>query len=98
MKRTVAVLLQGGYWLIYLLLLSVIFAIVETPIRKTPPNFRSLFPLIILCVAPNLISFYSFYYLLFSKFLSRKKIFALILFGTMVCLISALSGIFISLI
>jgi sensor histidine kinase YesM len=98
MKRTVVVLLHSGYWLIYLLLLSVIFAIAETQIRKTPPHLRSLFPLILLCVAPNLISFYSFYFLLFSRFLGRKKIFALIISGSSVCLISAFSGAFISLV
>ncbi len=96
MKRTIVVLLHGSYWLIYLLLLSVIFAVAETQVRRAPPNLRSLFPLVILCVAPNLISFYSFYFLLFSRFLGRKKIFALIIFGASVCLISAFSGAFIS--
>jgi sensor histidine kinase YesM len=98
MKRTVVVLLHSGYWLIYLLLLSVIFAIAEMQVRRTPPNLWSYFPLIILCVVPNLVSFYSFYFLLFSKFLSHKKILLLIIFGALVCLISAFSGAFISLI
>jgi two-component system, LytTR family, sensor kinase len=97
MKRTFVVFLHGGYWLVYLLLLAVIFAIAETQVRKTPPDLASLLPLIILCVAPNLISFYTFYFLLFPGFLARRKIFALVIFGASICLVSAFSGAFLSL-
>ncbi len=100
MKKAVVILIHFGYWLIYLLLLLVIFVIADTQIRKTAmfPNFLSLFPLIILCVVPNLISFYSFYFFLFPRFLFQKKILSLIIFGALFCLISALSGSLISLI
>ena len=97
MKRSVVVLLHGGYWLIYLSLLSMTFAVIATQVRKTPPNLLSLFPLVVLCVVPNLVSFYSFYFLLFSRFLGRRKIFALIIFGSLICLLSAFSGVFLSL-
>lgn len=96
MKRAVVVFIHCGYWLTYLLLLSVILAIAGTQIRRTPPALPPLFPLLVLGVAPNLTSFYSFYFLLFSRFLVRRKIFALIIFGASVCLISALSGALIS--
>jgi len=96
MKRAVVIFIHCGYWLTYLLLLSVILAIAGTQIGRTPPALPSLFPLIVLCVAPNLVSFYSFYFLLFSRFLVRRKIFALIVFGAAVCLISALSAVLIS--
>ena len=100
MKKAAVIFIHFGYWLIYLLLLSVIFAMAGTQIGKTapPPNFSSLFPLIILCVAPNLVAFYSFYFLLFPRFLFHRKILALIIFGILVCLISALSGNLISLV
>lgn len=96
MKRAVVIFIHCGYWLTYLLLLSVILAIAGTQIGRTPPALPSLFPLIVLCVAPNLVSFYSFYFLLFSRFLVRRKIVALIIFGAFVCLIAALSGALIS--
>ena len=96
MRRAVVVFIHCGYWLTYLLLLSVILAIAGTQIRRTPPALPPLFPLLVLCVAPNLTSFYSFYFLLFPRFLVRRKIFALIIFGASVCLISALSGALIS--
>lgn len=98
MKKTVVILIHGGYWLIYLLLLAVIFAIAQTQIRKTPPDLLALLPLLVLCVAPNLISFYSFYFPLFSRFLVRRKIFAVILFGAAVCLGAAFSGALFSLV
>lgn len=93
-NSTLIILLHGGYWLIYLLLLLVIFSIAEMQLRRTPINFLVISPLIILCVVPNLISFYASYFLLFSRFLSRKKIFALINFGALICLICALFGVF----
>lgn len=93
----VVAVLHGGYWLLYLLLLGVIFIFAGLQIRKTPPVLSALLPLIVLCVAPNLAAFYSFYFLLFSRFLSRRKILALVIFGTAVCLISALLGTLLSL-
>lgn len=96
MQTIVVGFLHGGYWLIYLLLLLIIFAIAETQIRKIPPSLLSLFPLITLCIIPNLVSFYSFYFLLFSRFLSRKKFLALLLSGAVVSILSAFLGVFVS--
>lgn len=98
LRRTLVVFLHGGYWLLYLLLLLVIFAVAATQIRKTPPSLLSLFPLFVLCVAPNLVSFYSFYFLLFARFLVRRKTFVLIISGAAVCLIAALLGVSLSLV
>lgn len=96
MKRPFVAFIHGGYWLIYMLLLGVAFAVIATQVRRTP-NLLSLFPLIVLCVVPNLVSFYSFYFPLFSRFLRHRKIFALIIFGSLICLSSAFSGLFLSL-
>ena len=100
MKKAFVIFIHLGYWLIYLLLLSVIFTIAGSQIRKaaTLTNFLSLAPVILLCVLPNLVSFYLFYFYLFSRFLSQRKILALIIFGILVCLISAASGVLVSLV
>ncbi len=98
MRRAIVFFLHGGYWLLYLLLLLVIFAVAATQIRKTPSSLASLFPLLILCVAPNLFSFYSFYFLLFARFLVRRKVFALVICGAAACFISALLGATLSLV
>jgi sensor histidine kinase YesM len=94
------IFIHFGYWLIYLLLLSVIFTIAGTQIRKaaTLANLLALFPLMVLCVVPNLVSFYSFYFILFPRFLFRRKIVSLIIFGALFCLLSAFSGALVSLV
>lgn len=98
MKKTIEIFIHFGYWLIYLLLLSVIFTFAGTQAGKLSPKFSSLFPLIILSVVPNLFSFYSFYFLLFSRFLATRNFFALIIFGSAVCLVAAFSGALVSLV
>lgn len=92
MKKPFIFLLHFGYWLIYLLLLLVIFSIVNIQFKKTPSFPTNLFlsPVGISCVLPNLSAFYASYFLLFPRFLSRSKIIALIIFGTLVCLTAAL--------
>lgn len=93
MKRGVVILVHCGYWLVYLLLFSAVLAAVGAQARRPLP--APLLPpvsLVVLCVAPNLVSFYSFYSLLAPVFLARKKILSLIIFGIAVCLLSAVSG------
>jgi two-component system LytT family sensor kinase len=97
LKKTIAAFLHGGYWLIYLLLLTVIFA-AAARIGKTPLALPTFIPLLVLCVAPNVISFYSFYLLLFARFLARRRLFRLIISGASVCLFSAVSGALLSLV
>ena len=92
-EKPVVVLIHGAYWLIYLLLLTVIFSVVTIQAAKTTPRLPALFPLVVLSVAPNLISFYLSYGWLFSRFLVRRKILALSGFGAAVCLLSAFSGV-----
>src|SRR5215207_4705612 len=92
-KRTVVVLIHCGYWLVYLLLFSVIIAAVGAQARRPlPATLLPPFPLVVLCVSPNLISFYSFYFLLAPRLLARKNILTLVLFGVPVCLLSAVWG------
>lgn len=95
MKKSFVILMNLGYWLLYLLLLAVVFAAVTVQSRKTLDVF-SLVPIAFLYLAPNLIAFYFSYFLLFPKFLFRKKFLALIVFGVLTCVISAFSGSLIS--
>lgn len=97
LDTTLKILLHGGYWLIYLLLLAVIFLVAGAHGRNFELNFSAFFPVVVLCLAPNLVSFYAFYFWLFAKFLKAKKIFALVISGAFVCLFSAFFGAFLSL-
>lgn len=94
MKKPFVFLLHFGYWLVYLLLLLVIFTIATTQIKKTPAYFSVsfLFPFLLFCLVPNLLAFYASYFFLFPKFLFRKRIAGLILFGSLVCLLCAAAG------
>lgn len=94
MKKTFVLLLHLGYWLTYVLLLVVLFALASVQ-RGKPPSASgvlSLYPLLLLCLVPNLFSFYASYFFLFPRFLSRRKLLALAISGALVCLLSALAG------
>jgi len=98
MKKPIVLFLHLGYWFLYLLLLFVIFTIANMQIKKTElASMLSHFYLLILFLGPNIFSFYSFYFLLFPRFLVLKKIAHLMIFGILVCLITALLGSLISL-
>ena len=96
MKRTVVVLIHCGYWLIYLLLFSLVLAVIAAQLRRPVPASLPPLSLLVLCVSPNLATFYTSYFLLAPRFLVRKRIFSLILFGAAVCLISAVAGVLLS--
>ncbi len=92
MKRSVVVLIHCVYWLVYLSLFSLMLAVVVQQVGRPAPTLLPPFSLLVLCVAPNLVTFYTFYFLLAPRFLVRKKILALVIFGTAVCAGSAVSG------
>jgi two-component system, LytTR family, sensor kinase len=98
MKKSVVVLLHLGYWFMYLLLLFCIVAMAFSmgensgnyPIAYYIPRWIVFFSAF--AIIPGMIGFYSFYTFLFSRFLERKKIFALCLYGILVSVICALLG------
>lgn len=94
MKKRFVFLLHLAYWLLYSLLLLVILSIVHLQFNRTFSFFAVLIltPAGVLCFVPNLFSFYSFYFFLFPAFLRRKRIAALIVYGILICLISAVVG------
>ncbi|MBV9927232.1 MAG: sensor histidine kinase [Acidobacteria bacterium] len=92
MKRTVVVLVHCGYWLVYLLLFSLILAVIGAQARRPLPPLLPPPSLLVLCVAPNLFAFYTSYFLLAPRFLARKRIPALVIFGAAVCAASAVAG------
>lgn len=97
MKKAVVLFLHFGYWFLYLLLLAIMLGVASIQIGKTQSSsILSYFYLYLLLILPNIFSFYSFYFYLFSRFLAQRKILNLILFGIFVCLLSAIFGCLIS--
>lgn len=88
MKKSLIILLHFGYWSVYLLLLTVIFAILTIQMRKTSISLTNFFPLVSLCIFPNLISFYISYFFLFPRFLQRRKTKTLLISGFVVALLT----------
>ena len=92
MKKINVVLIHCGYWLIYLLLFSLLLAVLGAQVRRPLPSPLPPPSLLVTCIAPNLVSFYAFYFLLAPRLLARKRTGALIISGAAVCLASAVAG------
>ncbi len=85
MKKSVVVSLHIGYWLLYLFLLSIIILLLQigTRLKTQPLMFDYRFEIFFACFAllPAVLGFYTFYSLLFDKFLIRRNIFLLFVTG-----------------
>jgi two-component system LytT family sensor kinase len=104
MKKSVVTLLHIGFWLMYLLLLILIVSIPAQFSPKTHemapqlgpiPIQRLVFSCILMSafsIIPGVISFYSFYTFLFSRFFVQKRIFLLCLYGILISVASGLIG------
>lgn len=95
MKKLAIVLLHFGYWAMYLFLLMVIVLLMIMPQLEggKPVQFQGIICFFsAFAIVPALLSFYSFYTFLFSKFLGRKKILQLIVYGILVSILSAILG------
>lgn len=97
MKKIVVVILHIGYWLLYFLLL--LFIILAVKANTTPHQQVTFFhllhymlvsPFAAITIGNGILGFYSFYFILFPKYLKNKKILALILYGLLFSAISAL--------
>lgn len=78
MKKTVITLLHTGYWLLYVLLLLLILICLQagTGINKHPLFFNYRFNVFLsaLAIVPAVVGFYFSYSILFTRFLSKKKL------------------------
>ncbi|HTF05676.1 MAG TPA: histidine kinase [Bacteroidia bacterium] len=81
MRKPVIVLLHVGYWMLYLLLLTIFFGIFVAEVRGSQATidlgeaFVTWITLMIpVAIVPGAIGFYSFYSILFNRYLTRKKI------------------------
>jgi two-component system LytT family sensor kinase len=93
MRRSAIVMMQTGYWLLYLFLLFFIMAGINANSHGAPVTFAQLSrwfilsPFGLFTIGPGILGFYSFYIVLFPRLLKRRKILALILFALLFSLI-----------
>jgi two-component system LytT family sensor kinase len=94
MKKSVVISLHFGYWLFYFLLLSIlVLANLQNQNHFSVNSFwRYLFckPIGVLLIVPGVIGFYSFYCLLFIKYLVKRKIYSLFISGILTSIFAAL--------
>ena len=93
MKKSVAILLHICYWVMYLSLVTLILLMINLDKRHDtiPLMIHGLFhhPFGFIAIIPALLGFYLFYFVLFDKFLEKKKILKLFLSAMAVCILSA---------
>ena len=97
MKRSFIIALHIGYWILYFLLLMLFILFMQAGGIKNPSHSQQQVIGFIkimssFTIVPALLSFYTFYNLLFSKYLSKKKITALCFTGLITALIAGLAG------
>jgi sensor histidine kinase YesM len=94
MKKSVVLLLHIGYWAMYLFLVIILFLFLN--IDKRPVTFhlleKALFyhPFGFAAILPALFGFYTFYLVLFDRYLVKKKILKLFLSAIIICLVSSI--------
>lgn len=88
MKKTAVILLHIGYWFMYLVLLSLFLLILPKGKQALSMarlgEMMFLSPFVLMAILPGIAGFYSYYFLLFNRFLLRKHFIGLAV-GAIVC-------------
>ncbi len=97
MRKTVIIALHAGYWILYLLLITLLILFLQAGgMRQEGPNMEKVMGFLKLMstftVIPGVVAFYVFYGLLFDRYLSRKKFTALFFTGLLTILFAGMTG------
>lgn len=95
MKKSVVALLHLGYWLVFVLLISFIVWAFSLPQINKEHSFqigKLIFGFFLFVCIPGILTFYSFYTFLFTKYFIKKKVFKLITFGILTSIVSGIVG------
>jgi two-component system, LytTR family, sensor kinase len=97
MKKSFIIVLHIGYWLLYLLLLSMFILFLRAGGLKNPSqnSLQVMVFIKIMCsftLIPAVISFYTFYKVLFKRYLSHKKIISLCVAGLATIIFAGSAG------
>jgi hypothetical protein len=91
---------HSGYWGMYLLLVSLVLAMVRAPHARAQPLTGLLlaWPVLVMAVAPGAAAFYASYGPLFSRFLARRRLAAMFAGGLGISLGASALGLCLALI
>ena len=97
MRKPFIILINVGYWIMYLLLLLLFLSIISAGAAKTViPKEEIVIGFIkamtVMTIIPGLVSFYAFYHFIFNRFLTRQKIAAAMGYGLVTVLVSGIIG------
>jgi sensor histidine kinase YesM len=92
MKKSFIILLHAGFWSCYSFLLFLIFLAAFQNIQGGPPINYVVKLSVCFAIIPSLISFYTFYFVVFPKLLRLKKFLSAALVGTGTAIGSGLIG------
>ena len=97
MRKTFIITLHAGYWILYLLLITLLILFLQAGgMKQEGPNMEKMMGFLKLMVTftviPGVVAFYVFYLMLFDRFLSKKKLSALVLTGLITVLVAGLAG------
>lgn len=96
MKKSFVILLNIGFWVCYFILIAIMLGIyyrsilkVSNPEYRVVNAFNSLF---LFAILPSVISYWTYYLLLFPGYLQQKKVFLAIIFGILISAVAAMIG------
>lgn len=96
MKKSVIILLHIGFWVCYLILVAVMLAVYYRSSMNASNHYSRIFnaskSLFFFAFLPSSISYWSYYFLLFPKYLQHKKIFLSILHALLISTAAAVIG------
>ena len=97
MKKSFVIALHVGYWILYLLLITLLMLFLQAGGIKTgSQNLEKMLSFLrfmsAFTILPGVIGFYVFYAVLFNRFLSNKRFTALVFTGLVTILIAGLAG------
>ena len=97
MRKTFIITLHAGYWILYLLLITLLILFLQAGgMKQEGPNMEKMMGFLKLMVTfsviPGVVAFYVFYLILFERFLSKKKLSALVLASLITVLVAGLAG------
>ncbi len=88
MKKSAIILLHIGFWACYFMMVGIIvFVYYKSGVYASDRNSRIIIALqniLLFAFLPSIISFYSFYFFLFPKYLQEKKYLLSLFFGVLI--------------
>jgi two-component system LytT family sensor kinase len=93
MRKSIIIFLHIGFWLCYSLIILILLKIASGKPEPDDPSVMSITHLIVgVFYLPQILAFYTFYFVLFPKYLLKKKVLKFCLYGVLACIVASFIG------